>query len=36
MHELPAPDLLGTILGYLLMSPVSLLQNLGQLIANLH
>lgn len=36
MHELPAPDLLGTIVGYILMSPLSLLQNLSQLIANLY
>lgn len=35
MHELPAPDLIGTILGYLLMSPMSLLHNLGQLLATL-
>ncbi len=35
MHELPAPDLTGTLLGYLLMSPLSLLHNLGLAIANL-
>lgn len=35
MHELPAPDLLGTLVGYLLMSPMSLLHNLGQLLAAL-
>ncbi len=35
MHELPAPDLVGTIVGYLLMSPMSLLHNLGQLITTL-
>ncbi|MFI6867927.1 hypothetical protein [Nocardia sp. NPDC050406] len=35
MHELPAPDLVGTLTGYLLMSPMSVLHNLGQLLAAL-
>ncbi len=32
MRELPAPDVTGTLLGYLLMSPRSLLHNLGVLL----
>ncbi len=33
--ELPAPDLLGTVVGYLLMSPLSLAHNLHLLFATL-
>ncbi len=32
MLELPAPNLTGTLLGYLLMSPLSLAHNLGLLL----
>lgn len=35
MNELPAPDLLGTLVGYVLMSPNSLAHNLGLIIADL-
>lgn len=32
MNQLPEPDLLGTLLGYLQMAPTSLLHNLGRLL----
>lgn len=35
MHDLPAPDITGTLLGYLLMTPNSLLHNLGLVLADL-
>lgn len=35
MRELPDPDLAGTLLGYLALSPLSIAHNLSLLLANL-